>query len=65
MDRFEIVCATDKGMVRSGNEAAVYGHPAQPKQGPALPAALESVEAANFGITFENDGIRARVELQQ
>ncbi len=27
MDRFEIVCNTHQGMVRTGNEDAVYGHP--------------------------------------
>lgn len=28
MDQYEIVCASDKGMVRSGNEDAVYADPA-------------------------------------
>ena len=29
MERFEIVCGTDQGRIRSGNEDAVFGDPAQ------------------------------------
>jgi len=44
-------------------ESSVYGHPCRPLPGPALPPALRSVSGAQAGITFEADGLRARVEL--
>ena len=46
-------------------ESTVYGHPGEPKQGTSLPIALQSVSGGNFGLTFEENGLRARVELQQ
>jgi len=46
-------------------ESTVYGHPGQPKAGPPLPAALRSVFSANAGLTFEENGLRAIVELEQ
>jgi hypothetical protein len=46
-------------------ESVSYGHPGEPKQGPPFPAALREVAQANFGITFEEDGLRTRVELTQ
>lgn len=46
-------------------ESTAYGHPGEPKPGPAAPPALRNVSAANFGLTFENDGLRARVELER
>jgi len=46
-------------------ESTVYGCPGDPKQGASLPAALSTVGSANFGLTFEKDGLRAKVELQQ
>jgi hypothetical protein len=46
-------------------ESTVYGHPGQPKQGKSLPIALQSASGANFGLTFEENGLRAHVELQQ
>ena len=46
-------------------ESTVYGHPAAMKQGPSFPAALEGLSSGNFGITFENDGLRARVVLDR
>lgn len=44
-------------------ESTVYGHPGQPKKGPAFPAGLARMKAANFGLTFEDKGLRARMEL--
>jgi hypothetical protein len=46
-------------------ESTLYGHPGKPKPGPALPAALRNVQLGNFGITFEENGLRARVELRR
>jgi hypothetical protein len=46
-------------------ESISYGHPGEPKPGPAFPAALRAVAQANFGVTFEEDGLRTRVELKQ
>ena len=46
-------------------ESTVYGHPAKPRVGPGFPKQLQSVERINFGFTFENDGLRSRVELDR
>jgi hypothetical protein len=46
-------------------ESAVYGSPAQPKEGPATLNMLHGILRGNFGVTFENDGLRARVELDR
>ena len=46
-------------------ESTVYGHPGQPKAGPPAPPVLSSFTAGDFGLTLENDGLRARVELQR
>lgn len=43
--------------------STVYGHPGEPGTGPGLPQALEQVSFGNFGLTFEEDGLRTRVEL--
>jgi hypothetical protein len=45
-------------------ESTVYGHPAQPKAGPAWPKALDRLRAGNFGLTFEPNGLRARAVLE-
>ncbi len=42
-----------------------YGHPGEPRTGPSLPPALEHILSGNFGLTFEDNGLRARVELEQ
>lgn len=44
-------------------ESTVYGHPGEPKAGPGLPVALQRVSFANFGLTFEEHGLRTNVEL--
>ena len=44
-------------------ESTAYGHPAEPRHGAALPALLQSAANANFGQTFEENGLRAQLEL--
>jgi len=46
-------------------ESTVYGHPGEPKQGPPLPPVLDSIRAADFGLTFEEQGLRATVAIQR
>ena len=46
-------------------ESTVYGHPGEPKTGPAAPPALGEFASGDFGLTFENQGLRARVSLEQ
>lgn len=45
-------------------ESTVYGHPGEPQDGPRTPPSLSALSFANFGITFEEHGLRARVELE-
>jgi hypothetical protein len=44
-------------------ESTVYGHPGEPERGEETPAGLEQFDSANFGLTFEQQGLRARMEL--
>jgi hypothetical protein len=46
-------------------ESSVYGSPAEPKKGPAGFSALTGLLRASFGVTFENDGLRARAEIER
>jgi hypothetical protein len=46
-------------------ESTVYGHPGEPKEGPAAPPVLSGFARGDFGLTLENQGLRARVELQR
>lgn len=46
-------------------ESTVYGCPPDPKQGPIAPPMLQSVKQGDFGLTFEEQGLRARVELKR
>ncbi|MFH1532838.1 MAG: hypothetical protein ABIK09_19110 [Pseudomonadota bacterium] len=47
-------------------ESTAYGHPGQPKDGPGLlRPPLSELAAGNFGLTFEDDGLRARAELRR
>ena len=46
-------------------ESTVFGHPANPKKGQGLPPQLKEFKSANFGVTFEVSGLRARVELER
>jgi hypothetical protein len=45
-------------------ESTVYGHPGEPRPGPALPPALLAIARAAAGLTFEEDGLRARAEIR-
>ena len=44
-------------------ESSTYGCPEAPKAGPALPPGLKGIKEGNFGVTFEEQGLRARGEL--
>jgi hypothetical protein len=44
-------------------ESTVYGHPAAPKTGPALPEVFRRLLSADAGLTFEANGLRARFSL--
>lgn len=46
-------------------ESSVYGHPGEPLNGPAFPTALNQFQFGNFGVTFEDQGLRAQVEFQR
>jgi len=46
-------------------ESTNYGCPEQPKDGPVWPTGFTGIGKANFGITFENQGLRAKAELRQ
>jgi len=46
-------------------ESTVYGHPGEPKPGPAAPLGLLRFQEADFGVTLEEQGLRARVELRR
>ena len=46
-------------------ESTVYGLPAAPKDGPPLPPALTSLSRAVLGLTFEEDGLRARTRIER
>jgi hypothetical protein len=40
-----------------------FGHPAQPRVGPAWPSLFDGLESVDLGVTFEADGLRARARL--
>lgn len=46
-------------------ESTVYGHPGEQKPGPDAPPQLQAFSRARFGVTFEEQGLRARAELQR
>ncbi len=46
-------------------ESTVYGCPAAPKEGPLTVPALQAIKQASFGLTFEEQGLRARVLLDR
>lgn len=43
--------------------STVYGHPAVPQTGAGLPLPLAALLSADFGLTFEHEGVRAQVEM--
>jgi len=46
-------------------ESTVYGCPESPKSGPGLPPVLAALRRANFGISFDAQGMRARAKLDR
>lgn len=44
-------------------ESTVYGHPAEPRVNADPLSFLSEFRLANFGLTFEDDGLRARVAI--
>jgi hypothetical protein len=46
-------------------ESTTYGHPAGPKDGPEAPQVLGSLMVAHFGLTFEDDGLRAKARVER
>lgn len=46
-------------------ESTAYGHPGGPRKGPAFPAVLERIAGADFGLTFEKQGLRAAVDVRR
>jgi hypothetical protein len=46
-------------------ESTTFGHPAEPKDGPETPPVLASLLAAHFGLTFVEDGLRAKAKVER
>ena len=46
-------------------ESTVFGHPGRPKQPGELPAPWHSIRSGNFGVTFEQQGLRAKAVLSR
>jgi hypothetical protein len=46
-------------------ESTVFGHPGEPKQGPAVPPALGAFARGNFGLSFENHVTKAPADPHQ
>jgi len=46
-------------------ESTMYGHPGQPKSGPAVPPGISDLAGGEFGLDFEDSGLRARAVLQR
>jgi hypothetical protein len=46
-------------------ESTVLGHPGEPRPGPDAVAPLRNVKSADFGITFQDGGLRAAVEIER
>ena len=44
-------------------ESTVYGHPAEPRADVKALSFLSELRFANFGLTFEDDGLRAKVAI--
>jgi hypothetical protein len=44
-------------------QSTAYGHPGVPKRGPDAPLTVGGIVAGDFGVTFEQQGLRARVNL--
>ncbi len=46
-------------------ESTAYGLPGEPKLGPALPPVLTGITLGDLGVTFEENGLRAKVVLER
>ena len=46
-------------------ESTVFGCPASPQTPQSLPNVLTSLKGGNMGLTFEDDGLRARAEIKR
>jgi hypothetical protein len=46
-------------------ESTVYGHPGEPKEGPTLRPYYQFLKRGDFGINFEEQGIRAKAMLNR
>jgi hypothetical protein len=46
-------------------ESTKLGHSGRPKADTTVPDVLQSIRGANLGLTFENQGLRARVEVER
>lgn len=46
-------------------ESTAFGHPGAPKSEAKARTPLDDVESVHFGLTFEHQGLRSRVELQR
>lgn len=45
-------------------QSTAYGHPADPRQGPSPDEILRQFKSSDFGVTFEDDGLRARAKVK-
>ncbi|MCI0498913.1 MAG: hypothetical protein L0Y36_04435 [Planctomycetales bacterium] len=46
-------------------ESTVFGHPAQPRLPVQIPTPLTKTKKVQFGITFEEDGLRAKTVIER
>ncbi|MFC1716611.1 hypothetical protein ACFL6S_23285 [Candidatus Poribacteria bacterium] len=46
-------------------ESTVYGHPGEPRKGDLESLPLSAFVSGNFGLTFENQGLRTKVVLER
>jgi hypothetical protein len=65
----ELRCPSGEGFVWNEEwqtyESAIFGHPGQPRMGDRLPALVRAARGAELGLTFEQDGLRARVRIDR
>jgi len=45
-------------------ESTVFGHPGEAKKPKGVTSLFSFIKQADFGLTFENDGLRAKVEIE-
>lgn len=46
-------------------ESTAFGHPGEPKMPEELPEIMRQINSVNMGITFEDNGLRARAEIER